>query len=180
MANNNFASLLDHFAGRGKQLDAAILESDLARAAQRLVETGRRATTAAKLSKRTKKRALRIFREHHLPESALGSMLRLVLDSFQGMTPALRRGSAASIRFLKFEGAAVVELQVAPDTRGLEIRGQITAPGRIESTTVAIRLTAGGRDRLGTVAENGTFVFRNVPRGRVTLQVLDVQFEIDL
>lgn len=184
MATRNFGSLLDGLAGRGDAVDPAELDSErmreLAMCAQRLIDAGRRATSVTSMSARARKRALRIFREHHRPENAMGSILRLVLDSFQGMTPALRRAGGSSTRFLKFEGDIVVELQVAPDSRGVELRGQVTAPGQPEGVSIPVRLTVGNRERVGKVDPDGTFVFRNVARGAVTLHVLGARVEVDL
>jgi hypothetical protein len=186
MAIHNFGTLLDHLTGRGRLAGSSALDSELAHSAQQLIDAGRRATTAAKPSKRLQKRALRIFRDHHRPENSLSAVLRLVVDSFQGMALAVRREGGSSVRFLKFEGKIVVELQVSPDARGLELRGQVTVPHDpaqrelAEDAAISIGLTAGSRERAGTVAADGTFVFRNVPRGAISLRVLDSRIEIEL
>ena len=164
MAIHNFGTLLNHLAGRGSLADSSALDSEMAQAAQRLIDAGRRATTAAKPSNRLQKRALRIFRDHHRPESALSAVLRLVVDSLQGMAPAVRRAGGSSVRFLKFEGSIVVELQVSPDARGLELRGQVTVPnhaaeaGRAEDpvAVAANSTTAPAAEAASTMTSAGT------------------------
>jgi hypothetical protein len=166
----DFTLILDSLAGRGQRWVVGHLEtcsSCAARAerAARLLAAGRRAVSAPKLSKRAMKRALRVFRQH-LASQQPGA-LRLVLDSLLRPAPALRATTASPARFLRYEGAATVELQVTPAARGVEVRGQVTPAGHADE----VILRVGRTRRRGSVAKDGTFVLRNVPRGEVEIRV---------
>ena len=102
------------------------------------------------------------------------SLLKLVLDTLSAPAPALRRSGRTTTRFLRFEGAAVLELQVRRVGRSYELRGQVTPPA------ADAVLLAGDRERRIEVAADGTFVFRGVPSGAATLTVGDARVEIEI
>ncbi|MHC4932803.1 MAG: hypothetical protein ACYTGV_11505, partial [Planctomycetota bacterium] len=133
--------------------------------AARLLAAGRRALSAPKLSKKAMKRAVRVFRENLAPQQP--ATLRLVLDSLLRPAPALRATRASPARFLRYEGAATVELQVTPAARGVEVRGQVTPSGHADE----VILRVGRASRRATVAEDGTFLLQRVPRGEVEIRV---------
>jgi len=152
----HLAAILDGLLGRGPVVPGAH------EGAERLLAAGRRALASAPPGRRAMARAMRIFREATKPRA---SLLRLVLDSLLAPAPALR-ASAATGRFLRFEGAVTVELQLAPAARGIDLRGQLTPAGYAAEVVVA-----GKRRRRARVAPDGSFVMRGVPRGTVTLEV---------
>ena len=163
----DFATLLDHFAGRPEAGLDDQPGSALADQAKRLVETGRRALAAPRPGKRLLKRARRIFLEHRAPPKT--SLLRMVLDSLLTPAPAVRaEAQAAEQRFLRFEGDVVVDLQVSPKSGSrVELRGQVTPA----DAATQVFLHAGKRTIRTQVHGDGTFLMRSVPRGEVDLVV---------
>jgi anti-sigma factor RsiW len=130
---------------------------------QRLLGAGRRALSVPALSSRAKKRAVALFRREQRPRPGV---LRLVLDTLLRPAPALRAPGTAA-RYLRFEGDVTVELQVSPQTRGVELRGQIT-PADAASEVIAL---SGKARRRARIEKDGTFVFRALPRRKMDLQV---------
>ncbi|MHC4222745.1 MAG: RNA polymerase sigma factor [Planctomycetota bacterium] len=166
----DFTLILDSLAGRGQRWVDGHLETCSSCAAQaekaaRLLAAGRRALSAPKLSKKAMKRAMRVFREHLAPQQPVA--LRLVLDSLLRPAPTLRATKASPTRFLRYEGAATVELQVTPAVRGVEVRGQVTPASHADEVVLRVGRTL----RRGRVAKDGTFILRGVPRGEVEIRV---------
>ncbi len=162
------AALMDQRSGRKSQATATHLSACAACRAradesQRLLEAGRRALSVPALSSRAKKRAVALFRREQQPQPGL---LRLVLDTLLRPAPALRAAGTA-VRYLRFDGDVTVELQVAPQKRGVELRGQIT-PADAASEVIALSAKARRRAR---VEKDGTFVFRSLPRQKMDLQI---------
>ena len=161
------AAYLEHFAGRRTAKD---LDSPEAAQAELLMAAGRRALAAPNLTKRARARALRIFRAAQ--QTARPNLLRLVLDSWSQLAPALRREGAARTRFLRFESwETVLEVQL----RGSELRGQIT-PALAGKAT----FETGGRSRSSKIGPDGTFHVRRLRKGKTTITVGDVRAEFDV
>ena len=172
MGHVAFAALLDHLAGRTAPQVAAHLEACPACAvraadARRLLAAGRRAAAAPAPSRRALRRARAIFREAHAPPQV--SLLRLVLDSLTRPAPALRRAGAKATRFLRYEGAVTVELQLTPTAtrQRIDLHGQLT-PADFAGEVV---LEAGRVRRTVPVTADGTFVVRGVPKRDVELRI---------
>jgi len=162
----SFARILDHLAGREDAAVARFLagEPEVAERARRLLDAGRRAMRAPQPSRKALRRAARIFSRRETPRP---SVLGLVLDSLLRPAPALRTAATQRVRFLRFEGEAKVELQIAPVHGGVELRGQVT-PADF-SVEVVVRWDGG--QRKGKVDSNGTFHFARLPRRTVDLEI---------
>jgi anti-sigma factor RsiW len=167
----SFATLFDHLAGFERAHVSRHLQDCPACAARAeransLLAAGRRALRAPRPSRRNLSRALRIFREHH--SASQPSVLQLVLDSLLRPAPALRGAAAATpTRFLCYEGAVTVELQVTPVRGRVELRGQITPP----DFAAEVQLVHGTQKRRARVAPDGTFLWRAVPHGEVEIWI---------
>jgi hypothetical protein len=164
-----FELLLDRAAGRTAPVDEAHLREcggcrEAFEAARRLVAAGRRALAEHGPGRRAMARAMRLFREG---AGKTRIALRPVLDSLLAPAPALRSGSRAPSRFLRFEGPAVVELQVSGGPGGTELRGQVTP----RDFAAEVTLTAGRVRRRAAVEPDGTFLFLRAPKGPVRLLV---------
>jgi anti-sigma factor RsiW len=162
--------LLDQLSGREtkaatEHLSACAACRGQAKRARRLLDAGRAALVAPALSARTRRKALALFRREQRPQPGL---LRCVLDSLLRPAPALRNMGTAA-RYLRFEGDVTVELQVTPQRRGVELRGQITPADFTEEIIV----TSGKARRRASVKPDGTFVFRSLSRGKVDVQMGD-------
>jgi len=173
-----YADLLDHVAGReDKQVAIHILGcaacATAAAKARRLLETGRRAAAEPKPSRR----ALRLAMEAFRGGKTAPSFLQLVFDSFlkPATAEAIRAGALTS-RFLRFSGDVNVEIEVRGGARGAEVRGQITPP----DYAAEVSAVAGKTRRRAEVAEDGTFVLRNVPRKTVEFRVGSARAVVDL
>jgi len=167
----SFAKLFDHLAGFERApvsrhlQDCPVCTARAERVAS-ILAAGRRAFRAPRPTRRNLARALRIFSAHR--DASQPSILQLVLDSLLRPAPALRTTAAATpTRFLRYEGAATVELQVAPVRGRVELRGQVTPPDFADEA----RLVAGTRTRRAKVAADGTFLWRAVPRGEVEVRI---------
>jgi anti-sigma factor RsiW len=167
----SFATMFDHLAGSERASVSRHLQDCPACAARAeriatLLAAGRRALRAPRPSRKNLTRALRIFREHR--SASQPSFLRLALDSLLRPAPALRTASAATpTRFLRYEGAATVELQVTAVRGRVELRGQVTPPDFADEAL----LVSGTRERRGKVAADGTFLWRAVPHGEVEIRI---------
>ncbi|MGQ0615218.1 MAG: hypothetical protein ACT4PV_15905 [Planctomycetaceae bacterium] len=168
----DFADLLEEAAGRGSAADSAHLAScarcrEQLAGAERLLDAGRRAVASPAPSQRLLARAVRLFREADSPR------LRLAFDSFLHMAPALRSLAAAPPRFLRFEGAATVELQVSRTTRGFDVRGQVTPA----DFTKEVAFVAGPTVRRAKVESDGSFLLRRLARGCYRLEAGAAAFD---
>ncbi len=87
-------------------------------------------------------------------DAAAAPSLKLVFDSFAANALALRSTSTRDIRFLRYDGEFSVEIQVKPDGRGAELRGQISP---CDATSGGILIPQGCIEHEFAVAEDGTF-----------------------
>ena len=163
-----FLALMDHCSGRTDPAVDAHTGScarctAVATEARRIVEAGRRAAAAPRLTRRGLQRALAVFREAQTKRRP--SLLGLVFDSLASPAPALRSHAPALNRFLRFEGEVAVEIEVSAAARGVDLRGQLTPPDFCAEVVVA----AGKVSRRARVAPDGTFVLRAVPRRKIDL-----------
>lgn len=171
----DFADLLDLAAGRATD-DAHARACAACRArlaeARRIVEAGREALRAPAPGKRAMRLAMAAFRRARAePRGAF----RLAFDSFLEALPALR-ATAASSRFLRFEGEATLELEVREGARGTELRGQVTPPGFAPEVTV----TQGGRSRSASLDAQGVFLVRGLRPGGIEMRLGEHRVLVDL
>jgi len=163
-----FAALLDHLAGReSAQVAAHVAACESctheAAAARRLLEAGRRAATAPTMTKKQRRTARSIFKQAFAPPRV--SLLKMVLDSLTQPAPAVRSG-APEARFVRFEGAVTVEMQISKAPRGVEVRGQVTPA----DYATRVEAEGTGRRRTSAIGPDGTFLFR-LPRGETDFRI---------
>lgn len=157
-ARDLFPQVLESLCGRAafpSGADAASL-----REAERLIDRGRAVSAQAPVPRAWVRRAARLIRGKPRP-------FALVFDSWFQSQPALRRAStAASPRFLRFEGPVTIDIEIAPGRRGATLLGQLDPVDAVRE----VGLEAGGRERRAKVGKDGTFRFGSVPPGRATLE----------
>ncbi len=138
--------------------------------AREIVAAGRRLAAAPVLERRHVNAAVRIFRRTRT--TWLETSLRLVTDLLlAGPTPALRDGAtAATTRFLRFEGRLTLELQIAhePGARTFSLHG--CALPATDAGGEALLVGDDGELR-APIDDLGGFSFRGVRAGAYELRI---------
>jgi len=176
MRASTFAEILEHLVGRERRQVAAYLlqHPEAAAPARALLAVGRDALDAPRPGARARRRVIALFKR---PADRAPGLLRIVLDSVLRAAPAMRGQSTASGRFLRLVGEVTLELQVTPRANGVELRGQVD-PAQSGRDVV---WEVGARSRRVRIADDGTFLFRSLPRGPCTLRIGRIcSEEIDL
>ena len=150
----SFDEILEALVGRGTPARGAP-------EAVRLLRAGRAVAAERALPRAWLRRASRALR------AGRKGTFALVFDSWFRPQPALRRSPTADApRFLRFEGAQTIELEISAVARGVRVLGQVEPPGSIARITIETESKRVER----TVAGDGTFRTPVLPRGRATLR----------
>ena len=167
LRETDLARLLDALTGR--QPWPKSVDPDPRAQAERLLERARSVHSEAPATRRALREALRIFRADRKERSARPGLLRLVFDSWLSPAPAVRGAGAESSRFLRFDGACRLELQVRSTARGVELFGQVDP----SDAAPEARAEYAGKDRLVPIDPVGSFHFPRLPHGPLRIWIGD-------
>jgi len=176
----NLFGLLDLAIGRSPRSTVRHVErcepcATRAQGVNALVRHGRAYCAAPRLERRHVRTAMRVFRSTR--PSWMETTLQLVTDCLLGApvaVPALRHaGPQDGVRFVRYEGARTVELQISVDAARVTLHGCVLPPEK----TVRVQLLSSGREYATLVDESGGFVFRDLPTGKCDLVFGQVRIE---
>ncbi|MHC4954231.1 MAG: hypothetical protein ACYTGZ_10095 [Planctomycetota bacterium] len=169
----DFALVLDALLGRAPMPQGA--GPATVRRAEQLLATGRSALAHGGPTRAQLRKADSIFRkaQRGRARDQKRGLLRVVFDSWLQPAPALRHRGAATPRFLRYEGACTVEVQIRAVGGRVELEGQVTPPDAASEAQLEI----GGRTRRARIDGAGMFRFGGLHHGDATLVVGSTRVE---
>jgi len=168
LRETELARLLEALSGRQPWPES--VDADQRARAERLLDRARSVHAEAPAPKRALRGAMRIFRADRQQRTSRPGLLRLVFDSWLEPAPAVRGAGGESSRFLRFDGACRLEIQVRSTARGVELFGQVDPSDAAREA----RAEYAAKDRRVPIDPVGSFHFPRLPHGPLRIWIGDV------